>query len=831
MKNIIKKIELLLLTFVLTFTSVLVNPVYAKNDQAEWYTIVPIINTSKDYYEILTRVYEDREKAKIEGIAADRFNSIYMQDNCLWRRKNNDKPIASANSPAITFNNTFSDDSYRVLSVPSYNIKYMNDENIIRDYNDYSLVQQIAEDAQTEINSILAILNTQSDIHLEDLAKFLKDGTQNATINGFTLEMKNNTAKHAKPEEKIVTISNSKGITENINIHQWFNTGYPKDSNLTAIEKFYLSDFIYVALFYKKGIIINPNNSTMRSGSITNGYECFEEENDLIDGLMETLFTGITSLAAGIGLRNVEDLVFARDSSWFFGIMRTSWFRYLSVIYWVMLIISIIVLVISILKLLTKRNLAIISPSIRSSLKDGITKIILSIILIGLSIPIFYLIVWLNYQVIQIFSDMVGTKTLFNALSGGSFLMSIAVFIIEMILLFKINIKYITRALTVGICYAISPVAISTLGLTDNGGIFWTWFKEMFVEIFTQTFDAVLLTVIIFIASGRVSLMENILLAFSFIPISKWFKNTLMGFSGQGSEGAAEQIGTSVEKGAKAVGGAAVGLAVTGATAASKIQTNKVENKKIDADNKATQRQSKENEAENKKHEEFIQKDKDGNVMKDEFGDTIYTDGYKEKATLGNGRLELQERHKGGAAGAILGAAVSRTKAGRAYAGTKKVVNDIKDKNNFNQSRADGKVSKDDEEKQRILNEQAQEISQKEFDETFKESKVKKTDKNDKTFGNEFSHVVEINNENAKKMGYEDIEDFKNHNPAYTTKKYGDTMKIGVNIKGAGPTAKYNFNPNPNLNQNQGQNQNQNQNQNTNSKYNSAKEAYKKSKN
>lgn len=293
------------------------------------------------------------------------------------------------------------------------------------------------------------------------------------------------------------------------------------------------------------------------------GLSYFVGESDFEKTINSWIGGIVNSISSFLGLSSPEQLMFNRSprgTDYFLGMMPYSWFSASLVFYWAAQVISILVIFTAIIRLLIKRNLSIISPTQRASLKDGIMSLLLSLVIMALYIPLFYIMAKSNYMLATTFDSLTNGGTL-NTQISGNFILNLISQIFFVIVILKLNVTYLVRAVTITILHIFSPVAIASLSLGNKKGLFSNWLKELFVNIFMQSMNALLLALyIVIMSNSRSAGIECMILVFSFIPLNKWIKDNLLGFRGVGSDGAADTASKPMV-GAAAVGGtvAAIG--------------------------------------------------------------------------------------------------------------------------------------------------------------------------------------------------------------------------------------------------------------------------------
>jgi hypothetical protein len=262
-----------------------------------------------------------------------------------------------------------------------------------------------------------------------------------------------------------------------------------------------------------------------------------------LSGLLKGIISGLTSI---LGLYSINELMFnagTRGATYYYGIMPMSWLNPVNVLNLFATVISLIVIGISIIRLLIRRNMAAITPSVRVELMDGVKDLFVVVIGIALFMPALYILLTFNDTIVSAIRTMAPNGDTFGM--GGN--LNLAEIIIQVAFVFVqalLNVNYLIRAVTIALLIGFAPFFISLFAAGDaSKKIAGTWAKELISNIFMQTFNAAMLLVFSNIGSyGSLNIIERMALMISFIPLTKFFKNTLMNL-GSGSEAAAERTG------------------------------------------------------------------------------------------------------------------------------------------------------------------------------------------------------------------------------------------------------------------------------------------------
>jgi len=255
----------------------------------------------------------------------------------------------------------------------------------------------------------------------------------------------------------------------------------------------------------------------------------------------------VSGFVGAFGAYNIEELMFNtgnRGATYYYGIMPLGWLNPVNVLNAVATVVATTVIGISILRMLIKRNMAAISPTVKAELMDGVKDLFIVIIGIIGFMPALYIILNFNNVLVSAMRDMAPIGSSLGLTSGGDFvgivaaIMAVAYFFI----LIMINITYIIRAVTLALLIGFAPMFIALFAAGPAAKkISGTWLKELISNIFMQTFNAAMLLVYSNIGMfGSLTVIERFALLISFIPLTKFFKSVLMNL-GSGSDSVADR--------------------------------------------------------------------------------------------------------------------------------------------------------------------------------------------------------------------------------------------------------------------------------------------------
>ena len=258
-----------------------------------------------------------------------------------------------------------------------------------------------------------------------------------------------------------------------------------------------------------------------------------------LNGMVGSLLNGITSF---IGLYSIEEMTLnqgLRGVTYYRGLMPRGWFNGANILFWFCMIISLFILAISFIKLLIRRNTSIINPGDRVELMDGFMKIIYSAIMLILFVPGFALLALLNEIVVSVLSALTGESAALSVMLGNNTLVGIIIQFAFLFILFKVNITYIVRAITIALLYSFGPLFISMMAMGEKGKQrFDIWVKELLSNVLLQSFHAAITAFYkVGLKYQSLKIIERFVLTMTYIPLTDFFRNTLMDLQ-SGTDGA-----------------------------------------------------------------------------------------------------------------------------------------------------------------------------------------------------------------------------------------------------------------------------------------------------
>lgn len=256
---------------------------------------------------------------------------------------------------------------------------------------------------------------------------------------------------------------------------------------------------------------------------------------DLESSITKNVRKLLSGLESKLQLYTIEDCIFnngIRGTAAFVnGIYSSSKTSNIVMVYLIFIAITLSLVVMTLVSMIIKKQYSTVSPTARVSLLDSIKDLLIALVIIGVSFPIFKLVITLNFKFVQIWATFVGDNTLSDRGAGLSTLASIIYEFAFLIITIYINFVYIIRQISVPILIATSPLFIYGFSLGTGGKkMANAWLKELLGNIFIQSFHAFVYGFIIMSSAGLRGI-ERIVICYSIIPLTALIKD-IVGIGG-----------------------------------------------------------------------------------------------------------------------------------------------------------------------------------------------------------------------------------------------------------------------------------------------------------
>jgi len=288
-----------------------------------------------------------------------------------------------------------------------------------------------------------------------------------------------------------------------------------------------------------KHIVLQGNYNYEVSGTSYSQVTKILKPDKFSQAISDLLNTILGTIRSALGLYTFQELMLnqgVRSSSFFYGIMPNSWYNSAQTLHFVCQVIAWSLIIGALVKLLIQRNIASINTSMRVNLMEGVQNIILTGFLLSLIVPLFHILASLNMRLVAVFANASLYSDVFGVSVGssGALIGGIILNIMYFLIMCYFNFVYIVRGITVALLYGTAPLFVCSIAF---GGkykqLFGSFCKELVTNIYMQTFHAICLAFFATVSiGGSARGIESIVLIFSFIPLTQFFRTNLMGLSG-----------------------------------------------------------------------------------------------------------------------------------------------------------------------------------------------------------------------------------------------------------------------------------------------------------
>lgn len=242
----------------------------------------------------------------------------------------------------------------------------------------------------------------------------------------------------------------------------------------------------------------------------------------------------LTGFRQFLGLTSSSDLILNGElrgtDQYYKGIMPQRWMDAVAVLHWIAYAIAWMLIIGAIVKLLVQRNVAAVNPSQRVDMIDGIKNLMI----VGFALSVFDLafagLTHLNFIIVDMLANSgVGTVHFAKPPISSGFLASILIGFIFFFFDVYFNFFYITRALVIAILYALGPLYVASIAFGERyRQIFGNYVRELIGNIYVQSFHAVIVVFFVSVSFlGGSRAIETIVLLFAFIPLTRFFKESV----------------------------------------------------------------------------------------------------------------------------------------------------------------------------------------------------------------------------------------------------------------------------------------------------------------
>lgn len=335
-----------------------------------------------------------------------------------------------------------------------------------------------------------------------------------------------------------------KGYYDETGSDQVHKDAQPLNSSLPEEYKTKIkTDKLDVEYLSWKHIVLQGNYNYVVNGTSYSKVTEILKPDKFTQAINDLLNNIVGSIRSILGLYSLQELMLnqgVRSSSYYYGIMPNSWYISSVTLHYVCQAIAWSLIIGALVKLLIQRNFASINTSMRVNLMEGIQNILLTGFLLTLIIPLFSILASLNARLVNVFGHASLYIDIFGSSNGttsgliGGIILNILYFVI----MCYFNFIYIVRGITVALLFGTAPLFVCSIAF---GGkykqLFGNFLKELVTNIYLQTFHAICLAFFATVSiGGSARGIESIVLIYSFIPLTQFFRTNLMGLSGDAGD-------------------------------------------------------------------------------------------------------------------------------------------------------------------------------------------------------------------------------------------------------------------------------------------------------
>ena len=279
-------------------------------------------------------------------------------------------------------------------------------------------------------------------------------------------------------------------------------------------------------------------NVDIDSSNIT---EKVDSPNILTASIAKLISAAVSGIQNILGLVPIQDLVFndgLRDTSQYvYGIFSSSWQKPINIFFMIFQAIAWTTILLSIINLVFKKNLATMSSSMRVDVMISVQQLIFAGIALALMFPLLNVVMKLSYLLTDVFSNVMAPEAkadFFSAIPKyGNGIAAVLIFVAYFVASVLINVSYVIRAITVAVLISASPLFVVFITLGDKFKKISTfWMSILLSNIFMQPINALVLGFMMSVPYNSIRGIEALVFIYAMIPISELIRELLFGRHG-----------------------------------------------------------------------------------------------------------------------------------------------------------------------------------------------------------------------------------------------------------------------------------------------------------
>lgn len=311
-------------------------------------------------------------------------------------------------------------------------------------------------------------------------------------------------------------------------------------------------------------------NSTLEEDAVTSGTVYNPTSEGVLESAIISLMAGLVDgIRSILGLWDLDNLVFndgvRGTTSYVSGVFPASWQSYVWTFFLIAEILSIAIIMFAIIKNVLSRAAATVNPVVRASAMDQVKDMAITVIILAILPVVIIAVMRLSGGLTDIFSNMVGERTISDSLghfSTGSSFGAIALGIIYLVVMIYFNFFYIARGLIAALLICVAPVCITLMCIGQSGKRkFSAWIVEFLATVFIQPIHAMIFAFILVIPyAGRP--IETIVSLYLAIKLGQVIRRVLFPTAGDFANSFGERAGRTASGYSKRAMMASTGFAV-----------------------------------------------------------------------------------------------------------------------------------------------------------------------------------------------------------------------------------------------------------------------------
>ena len=253
----------------------------------------------------------------------------------------------------------------------------------------------------------------------------------------------------------------------------------------------------------------------------------------MIGGIAATIFDLTTNKDFGMGFKNYDELIFAKDSTAISPFTDEQWESIMNW-YWIMASIAGSLILIAVVVVAYKLIVSGYSIEKRAEAKDSLMRLFFGAVSIVFAPSFVKFLLFLNNNLVHMIvgysngslNDLLGNDVVTNIQTGNAIATAIVIALFAY-LFFKLNVKFIIRQFTILVFLIFTPI-VSVMWMINKKTIGAAiWFGQILINVFMQFIYAFLFLIYMEFLPKSGGWATSILWAMMILPIADALQNTL----------------------------------------------------------------------------------------------------------------------------------------------------------------------------------------------------------------------------------------------------------------------------------------------------------------